>query len=201
MIKVIVFDFDGTLYNGWVWDGWSDYIENFLNKFFKSEKEKNEFLKNFVQGYEYLDERAICEGLIQKFGTSKPMLDYLENEFYPYKANNLKFISQDFLKNLAKTHHLYIVSNTPDKSVKIHLKNNGIDPSIFESVIYNACDKLGASKDLKFGEIMKKENVLPGEVLVVGDSYELDILPAKKLNMQTLLVRTLDDIYNFDFNN
>lgn len=199
MLKVIIFDFDGTLYNGWVWDGWQDYINKFLNSYFKSEKEKNEFLKEYVQGYEYLDERAICEGLIQKIGTAKPMLDYLENEFYPYHSPDLQYISVDFLKELSKKYHLYIVSNTPDKSVKIHLKNNNIDENLFKEVIYNKCDSLNASKKAKFEEIMKKENAEPSEILVVGDTYSIDIEPAKMLKMNTLYVRTLQDIYNYNF--
>lgn len=199
MLKVIIFDFDGTLYNGWVWDGWQDYINKFLNSYFKTEKEKSEFLKKYVQGYEYLDERAICEGLIKQNGTAKPMLDYLENEFYPYNSPDLQYISVDFLKNLNKKYHLYIVSNTPDKSVKIHLKNNNIDENLFREVIYNKCDSLNSTKATKFEEIKIKENATPDEILVVGDTYSIDIEPAKRLKMNTLFIHSLQDIYNYNF--
>ena len=201
MIKVIIFDFDNTLYNGDVWQNWDGYINTFLDEYFKKEKEKQIFLNKHLADANFLDERYICNGLIREVGTAEPMINYLINNPYEYTGKNVMFVKNDFLKELSKDFHLYIVSNTPSNTIKIALKKYGIDSNLFKDILFNPAEKLDSTKKDKYQKIMNAENVKTNEVIVVGDSFNSDIKPALELDMQHLLVGSLDDIYNFDFKN
>ena len=197
-MKVIIFDFDDTLYNGNVWGDWNDYINRFLNSFFKCKKQKQAFLKKYLSA-DYLDERCICEGLIKEIGTAKPMNDYLVENPYEYVGYNVEFIDNEFLKQLSKKYKLYIVSNTPSNTIKIALSQYGVDVNNFKDILFNKKETLSSNKKDKYKSIMDLEKVSNQEILVIGDSYASDIEPAKQLCMNYLLVKNLSDIYNFNF--
>ena len=42
-------------------------------------------------------------------------------------------------------------------------------------------------------KIIDETGFAPNEILMVGDSYQNDIIPAKQLGMQTYLVNTVDE--------
>lgn len=198
MEKVIIFDFDNTLYNGNVWDDWDNYMTKFLDKYCTSQKAKNDFLNKYVDS-EYLDDRCVCEGLIKECGTSQPLIDYLIGTPYEYNGENIAFIDNEYLKQLSKKHHLYIVSNTPSNTIRIALKKYGVDSKWFKDIFFNAKTTLQASKKDWYEKIMKLEDVNGNDVIVVGDSYYSDIEPAKQLGAKYLQVSSIKDIYNHNF--
>ena len=146
MTKVIIFDFDGTLYNGNVWKNWDNYINTFLDGYFQTNKEKQDFLNKYLFDVSFLDERYICKGLIKEFGTAEPMIKYLIDNPYEYAGEDVRFIDNDFLKELSKSYHLYIVSNTPSNTIKIALTKYGIDADVFKDIIFNPAEKFTLSK-------------------------------------------------------
>ncbi len=198
MEKVIIFDFDNTLYNGNVWNDWDNYMTKFLDTYFASEKAKNDFINKYVNA-EYLDDRYICEGLIKESGTSQPLIDYLIENPYDYNGENVTFIDNEYLKQLSKKHHLYIVSNTPSNTIRIALKKYGIDDKYFKDIFFNAKTNLQVSKKDWYEKIMQLENVENSDVIVIGDSYLSDIKPAQQLGTKYLQVSSLKDIYNHNF--
>ena len=199
MENVVIFDFDNTLYNGNVWNNWDNYITKFLNEYFKNDVEKENFLKKYVSNASFLDERRICKGFIEEYGSSKPMIDYLIENPYEYNGDNVKFISNEFLELLSKKYSLYIVSNTPSETIKIALKKYNINPNIFKDILFNPQEKLDSSKKEKYQKIMQIEKVKNTNIIVVGDSFSSDIEPAIQLDMHYLQVNSIDDIYNHNF--
>ncbi|WP_312170844.1 HAD family hydrolase [Chryseobacterium sp.] len=63
-----------------------------------------------------------------------------------------------------------------------------VGKNIFSEIIISENEKL-RKPSLEFYELaLKKLNVNPEEVLYIGDSLKLDIIPAKKLGFKTLLI-------------
>lgn len=60
---------------------------------------------------------------------------------------------------------------------------HNFDLSLFDGIIINEFKTENSSKQEFFESLMKKHNVKPDEVLIIGDSYKHDIIPAKNLKM------------------
>ena len=67
-------------------------------------------------------------------------------------------------------------------------KKIGLDITSFEKILSNNFEKEDLSKSKVIEDIFKTEKLDANSVLMVGDSKKYDIDPAKKLEMQTLLV-------------
>ena len=119
---------------------------------------------------------------------------YLENWDYVTKT-----IDNKLLKELEKEYNLYIVTNSPTKQIEAYAKELNIDLSVFKHIYANFETRWrsGTTKEIYYKDIIKKEQILPKECLVIGDSYSSDLEPAIMLGMNTLLV----DNQNWDYNN
>ena len=96
---------------------------------------------------------------------------------------------QELLEKLSKKYKLIIVSNSAEENIKFVSKNMGIDLKYFKEIISNQFKKEDLTKAYNLKKILKKENVLPSQILMVGDSYKYDLKPARELGFRTLLIK------------
>lgn len=204
MIKVIVFDADGTLYK--------------VNKE-RATKELFKFLEENVkidanelkECWERLKEELLASSeaknpekrrreyllrkLLEYFNIPKKEIEQLVREaldlFWHIIIEDLepKEGVMEIIENLKENFKLVIASEEFTKPLSNKLnKIFGDWKKYFEFLI--TPETTGEMKPSeKFYIIVKQRlNVLPNEVLVVGDSWERDLLPAKNLGMKTALV-------------
>ena len=193
--KIIIFDYDGTLYNGSVLTGWGDYVENFLNGYI-GEKEAKKFIKR--HGFESFNivGQELASALIQDFGTARVFYDHQDKNNYVLKASDLKYVDSRILKDLKKYANIYIVSNSPVSHVVSNSKRNGFDISFADGIYSNQFNPEDVTKCDIYKIIQEKENAMPENVFVVGDSEENDMKPAKRLGYNTLLVKDMKELEN-----
>jgi putative hydrolase of the HAD superfamily len=86
------------------------------------------------------------------------------------------------LKELSKKHILTLVSYGEEQEQHKKLLSSGINEDFFKRIIIvNNYDKTSY-----YQELLTEFSVNPHEVLVVGDKFEGDLLPAKNLGMKTV---------------
>lgn len=202
MFKVIIFDFDGTLHNGEKWENWVEYMQRTLESALPAltPKERNDFLIKYGIDPKNPMTADVAVAMIKEFGTAQGLIDFHSQNIYRLDYPNMKFVDPEFIKNLSKHYTLYIVSNSPVSAIKRHFSHWGIDPAIFKKIYFNQFLPTDPTKAVFYKEIMEAERVAPEEMLVVGDNFRDDLLPAQKLNIQTFQTHELSDIYTF-FNN
>lgn len=199
MIKVIIFDLDGTLYK-------SDEIrQKFAEAAYYTLAEfKNTSVEN---AQTLIEERR--DALKRKQGFPVPYTLTLISYGVPiplWHKENIKFFDpRDYLNKdeklkksmirLNKHYKLAILTNNNDVQTARILQALELD-DLFEGIFTYTSFKL-LKPDLKFFERAASEmGVKPEECLVVGDRYNVDLEPAKKLGMDTYEVNGPEDIYN-----
>lgn len=183
MIKLIIFDFDGTLFD-------TKYdiarsVNLYLNELgFPSLKE--EVLYKFIgNGSDYLLQRSLEEVSAKNFKNYS-----IERFLEIYKEEAIKTVKpfdgiEYVLKNL-KDKTLYIVTNKDEESTRIILKKFNFE-KYFKRVIGR--DTFGIKKPDKrlMDIIIEIEKVKPEEILVIGDS-EIDFEFAKNSKSKIAIV-------------
>lgn len=183
MIKLIIFDFDGTLFD-------TKYdiarsVNLYLNELgFPSLKE--EVLYKFIgNGSDYLLQRSLEEVGAKNFKNYS-----IERFLEIYKEEAIKTVKpfdgiEYVLKNL-KDKTLYIVTNKDEESTRIILKKFNFE-KYFKRLIGR--DTFGIKKPDKrlMDIIIEIEKVKPEEILVIGDS-EIDFEFAKNSKSKIAIV-------------
>lgn len=194
MIKTIIFDFDDTLYIADFWKEWPGFIKKGFLSVLKSQEKVNQLYEKYsIKGnISQVEISEICE---------KEGLNYKRFRKYLKTHVNIiedakEFISNEFLRDLAKKYNLYILSMSEKIHVKYYSKKFGIDLKPFKKVI--TANPLDKTKGLEMEKIMKHEKLAPNEVLMVGDSFKSDIEPAKKLEVNTYhFQKDFNQLYEF----
>ena len=196
-IKVIIFDFDDTLYNGQVWTGWDVYINKFFDIYFKdNEKEKIAFTTK----YGFVGEpsgRSVAKTMLEEYGSGKPFIDYQTENVFPLDTTNIRVIDSTLIEKITKACTSYIVTNGTGKHVRTHMQNHNIDSKLFKEIFTNSFESMESTKTFFYKQILEREGVKPSEILVVGDHYNNDLIPAKNLGMQTLLAQKIEVIKEY----
>lgn len=86
---------------------------------------------------------------------------------------------------------MYIVSNSLETSVRANMAFLRIEPSFFKDIISNKED----SKKGEYENIIKREGILPNGLLVIGNSYSSDILPALEIGANGKVVTSADFLF------
>jgi len=105
---------------------------------------------------------------------------------YPYVLETLEMLKSQGLK-------LGIITDAPKEKALQRLDAMNIT-RFFDIIVTYTESEVKKPDLLPFKLAMKKLGLRPGEILFVGDSIRRDIEPAKKLRMQTLLVKTYEDL-------
>ncbi|MDD5110625.1 MAG: HAD family hydrolase [Patescibacteria group bacterium] len=166
MIKAIIFDFDGVIGD--------TYQNNF------------ELFKPFIQNISEQDFKDNHNGNIfegKKITlTPEQWEKYFANQKKLFTKTNL-FPLKRVLARLSKNFQLFIISSTPDASIKYFLKYGALN-RFFEKIFgATTC----TSKFKKFQMIFEQYGLGPEECLFVTDTLG-DILEAKKVKMRTIAV-------------
>lgn len=193
--KVLILDYDGTLYNGSIWQDWGKYAHNFLILQFGVEGaeifRKRHGFKNFI-----IVGQEMASAFIKDFGSAKVFYDYQDKNNFVLDQPDIKFADVDKIKELKKYAKLYLVSNSPVSYIESNSKRHGFDTSIFDGIYSNQFNPEDVTKCDIYKIIQEKEKVLPENVFVVGDSEENDMKPAKRLGYNTLLVKDIKELEN-----
>jgi putative hydrolase of the HAD superfamily len=199
MIKVILFDLDGTLYES----------ETVRKKFAEAAYSTLATLKNItVEEAKTLIE-ARREELLEKQGFPAPYTLALVSYGLPiemwHKQNVTFFDPRDYLKKdstlkttlerLKTNYRLAILTNNNDTQTERILEALGVD-GLFDRVFtYNTFKVLKPNPEF-FKQAAHAFGVKPNECLVIGDRYHVDLDPAKQLGMRIYEVNGPEDIYH-----
>ena len=207
MKKVFIFDFDGTLYSGEnIYCNIHSFINNYKRSFLQNitDEEYEKILKENPSWSDAFSGADICEH-IYLFIKKYPKLNIKINEYRKWLLNVIEPVEIDknqvvdivFLKKLCEKFPVYIVSNSDIVHVKHYMNQIGINPAWFKSIISNQFIKRDRTKKHYYKDILTWENCTPKEAFVLGDSYNSDIVPAKKLGINTFHItdsRKIKDI-------
>ena len=105
---------------------------------------------------------------------------------YPYVLETLEMLKSQGLK-------LGIITDAKREKALQRLDAMNIT-RFFDIIVTYTESKVKKPDPLPFKLAMKKLDLGPRDILFVGDSLRRDIEPAKKLRMQTLLIKTYEDL-------
>lgn len=178
-IKVVVFDFDDTLYSGLDKTPWKEFCRNTIIDLlgFLSKEQLDEIKVDVDQ--RSMSDRQVIEYL-SNYGVDKKAFEEYKSthEVIGENFDECKIVSNKVLKKFADNFKLYIVSNSVQESVLKNCEKIGIDTTFFEKIIGNNFIKGKESKRYIYQEIIESENIKPNEFFVIGNNFEKDILPA-----------------------
>ncbi|MFC7358096.1 YjjG family noncanonical pyrimidine nucleotidase [Jejudonia soesokkakensis] len=199
MIKHIFFDLDHTL-----WDFDRNSALAFKRVFLKHhiELEIEKFLEayepiNFSYWKEFREERVTKEQLrrgrltdtFKMFNKeySLEMIDVLAHSYIeelPFD-NHLFSGTVEVLQYLSEKYTLHIITNGFEEVQHLKLKNSKID-HFFETV--TTSEEVGVKKPNPkvFQRALEKAAALSHESVMIGDTFEADILGAEAIGMQTI---------------
>lgn len=193
-LKVIIFDFDNTLYdNIECKQDWRDVVlkkvEGFLS--FLPEEERKSLMNKYGL---YNTKGRFFEKLLRLFSaenmpfSTKDFRELSSTFIFDADWSKTKTLSNDFLNSLSKKYTLYILSNSSESVVKYFCEKMGIDTSYFKKIIQNKFDPKDFSKKPDILDIISDEGISANQVVVVGDSEYYDIQPAKEIGANTILL-------------
>ncbi len=171
-------------------------------------------LEDFVKVYEpinfqywklYREERITKQGLrrgrfldsFQPFGINytNEELDILANSYVEElpKDNHLFEGAMDVLSYLSDRYKLHIITNGFGEVQHLKLKNSNID-HFFQTV--TTSEEVGVKKPnpLVFKHALQKANVQSLQSIMIGDTFEADILGAEAVGMKTLFYNYRNEI-------
>jgi 2-haloalkanoic acid dehalogenase type II len=190
MVKAIMFDFWGTIIENGIFPSPVRQARMILRidrlpfPLFILEFEKSLMTSKFDDLYKAFE--SVCAEF--KLRPSQDMLDMLVGMW-----NKNRMLAKPFpetievLTALKKKYKLILVSNTDNISVDSVLDKYGLK-KYFDS-IYLSCDMgMLKSNPKMFEAILKKEDLMNEEVIMVGDSIESDLIAAEKAGIKGFLL-------------
>ncbi len=214
MIKGYIFDYGGTLDTGgnhWGKVLWHSYVKNHV--LVKEE--------DFRTAYVYAERALAANRIIQPASTFRDTLSKkiqlqmrslnencgLENtetlqakvldDVYSFAKNNTAH-SAKVLKQIKKQCPIVLVSNFYG-NIKTVLQEFGFD-GLFGGIVESATAGVRKPDPMIFTLGVEKLGIRPSETMVVGDSYDKDIIPAAKAGCMTTWIKgegwTEDDVEN-----
>ena len=192
MIKVVIFDFDDTLYSDTNPLPWKNFCIKTVEYFLKKLKvEDSENILNIVKNSGFSD-RQLIRFIVSLGAKEKDVKDYMKSHNIEGNAfENCKKVSNTTLRDFQQYFVMYIVSNSLETSVQDNMELLKIDSSFFKDIISNKED----SKKKEYENIIKREGILPNELLVIGNSYSSDILPALEIGANGKVVTSADFLF------
>ncbi|MCM1043855.1 MAG: HAD family hydrolase [Corallococcus sp.] len=200
LIKVVVFDFDETLYSHpQAQKFYVEYIKNAITDLSgHSQQEALEIIKQY--GFDKRGAKRVSFGKTCKyFGVD-------ENDWNKYKVTHFFEVDYDtaqtvdnlLLKKLSQKYTLVILSNELLANVLYKARKLKIDLDVFDKIYAPDYDKgiASLSKKETYKQICADYGVTPQNVLAIGDRYQVDILPLAELGGSGVQIASTIDIEN-----
>lgn len=186
-IKVLIWDFDGTLYKPnqelfaavrqaeyktiMTHTGWSyeDSLKNFESKYKKVTPSATETV-----------------ALLCHITTSQAAIDleqYFDRRKFLYKDQKLI----ELFRKLKSFRH-FILANGVRKNLEDTLKVLGLDKNIFSDIVTSETVGVNKPHQAGFKYILGETGLPPQQHLMIGDREKVDLVPAKELGIKTCLV-------------
>lgn len=199
-IKIVVFDFDYTLYSG---DVGSGYLERFY-KFFidegiaKSEGEAERKIGKFLSTYK---NNELIEGVldfckINNIDTQK-LIKFDSDNFFKIDAKSLRAFDNKYLECLKKYYKLYMISDSPLTYLKYNMKKLHYDIKNFEKIYTNNFDAKDYLKTNCYKKLLEETGESAENIVMIGDNYIKDIVCSEELGFQTYLTQDVEETKNF----
>lgn len=199
MLKIVLFDLDGTLYKNA--EVYQKFAEAAYHTYARIKHTTIERAKEILE--------TKREELRKQRGYAVPYTLALIAFNIPiekWHEENTKFFDagmylsedkklQNFLKELKKRYKLGVLTNNNKIQTERILKKLKIE-ELFDFIFTYESFKL-IKPDLEiFKKVINKIGVKPDECLMVGDRYDVDLMPAKEVGMQIFEVKGPEDIEN-----
>ncbi len=188
MYKAIIFDFDGTLTNGKLFD--YRVLNDFLRPYFPDldgveyEAVVQQFNMSDIYATGPANFRWRCHSFIKRYGLDEKIADDLEKfwESEAYKYTELRYNAMDVLLRLSKKYKLGILTNGGTQRQHNKLKKAAIYDMMAGIAV---SEEVGAPKpDRRMYEtVCQRMGVELKDCVFVGDSYAGDILGAYRCGM------------------
>ena len=183
-LKVLIFDFDETLY----------YSPNALNCYINFIKNAILALSDYTeaQALEIMDkygfttrgENRVSFGkTCESFGISKADWDkYRIDTFFEIDYENASTVSNKLLEKVGKKYDLYIVSNEIYENLLIKAQKLNIDLSNFKRVYApKKAENISINKRAVYQEILETNVITSAQAIAIGDRHKVDIKPLEEL--------------------
>ncbi|WP_338769315.1 HAD-IA family hydrolase [Bernardetia sp. ABR2-2B] len=116
------------------------------------------------------------------------LLEELENEYQyncPRQPNLLPFALEMLTYLDTKGYQLHILTNGFEESQKLKLEHSGI-LHFFKNIITSDCTGFTKPNPIIFNHALAISNATPQNSIMIGDSFDADILGARSLGMKTI---------------
>ncbi|HLB60196.1 MAG TPA: HAD family hydrolase [Patescibacteria group bacterium] len=189
MIESIVFDLDGTLYQS------IPEVDEELYLYWVSAIEKKlgltreEAEQRFIEGKKIY--KSSTEVLRQMgFGTAYQIIRQAEVAYMPALSKNLQQDKrlEEMLTRLRKEYNLAIITNSSIENVHGKLGLLGLSAGLFSAIVGIDEDGITKPHPRLFAALLNDLGKEASSILIIGDRPEVDLFPAKKLGMRTVLV-------------
>ncbi len=179
--KVVVFDFDGTIYSGIDWSKeWSDYCKFGMRLLFSTLSDDQFDILVRSEKIDMFTSNQIVSAL-KKYGKkASDWIHFRQTHDCFLDYSNCVCVSNHELHKFADKYTLYLVSNSIPKEIQRVVNYFSIDMNVFKEIITNDYEH-GPDKQFYYEEIIKKEGILPEQLYVIGDSESTDIAPARRI--------------------
>jgi len=195
MIKVVIFDFDDTLYNTKIWSEWPIFCKN------KFEGCLNDCIPikvdDFLDKYNLrgdVDGGMVAKSIVEETGSDK-IWEILRNRFFQ-KATDISFVDNKIISDFASVFKLYIVSHSSKFFINEFSQKYNFNLECFQDIMGSENEVIGLTNTKKqaFQNIIRLENIEPNDLVVLGDSEKKDLIPARELGSFGYLVNSINDI-------
>lgn len=205
--KVLIFDFDGTFYSGekafsklhsYVNKHKRDILPRLTDSQYKQVLKENPIWKEVFVGSDIVDFIYFIKKKYPSFDISiKDFWNWQNSKPDPIVIDKNYVVDTKFLKELCEKYPVYVVSNSSPVHVYYYMKKLKINPDWFVEIISNHFIAKDKTKKHYYQAILEKENCLPQNASVFGDSIKSDLNPAEALNIKTYHVTNACDIPYF----
>jgi len=188
MVKAIIFDFWGTLAEQGIWSPVKQ-IKNILNIDLSFPEYINRMERVFM-GQKHNGLKEAFECVCQEFGIT-PEKEKIEEMIGLW--NKSWMLAKPYpetettLSELKEKYKIVLISNTDCFSLNQVLEKFQMAP-LFDELFFSHQLNLIKTDKLFLKQVLIKLNLTPSECVVVGDSIQSDIIPAKRWGMNAVLI-------------
>ncbi len=190
MIKMlIIFDLDDTLI-----DTFGSYLPFKLRLALKAMITAGLKIDSESEAFERITSLNLSAGngklaikqFVEEVGWNENIFDIGINVYYGETSETIDLNplpnSLEVLEELSENHLLALVSYGDEKEQYNKLHSAGIKEEWFKKIIITT----EYDKTLHYQELLKEFSINPKDAIAIGDKFEGDLLPAKKLGMKTI---------------